>query len=77
MLSGVGPASTLSKFSIPVIADIPAVGQNMHDTTNIGGPSGLNLYTLIYSTPERPRCHGRRRPKAPHQRLGAPFQPFR
>lgn len=40
MLSGVGPAATLSNLSIPVIADIPAVGQNMHDTTNIGGPSG-------------------------------------
>jgi choline dehydrogenase len=29
MVSGVGPASTLENFSIPVIADGPGVGQNM------------------------------------------------
>jgi choline dehydrogenase len=29
MVSGVGPASTLKSFSVPVIADRPSVGQNM------------------------------------------------
>ncbi|KAL1794106.1 hypothetical protein ACET3X_007527 [Alternaria dauci] len=31
MLSGVGPAATLSEHSIPVVADIPGVGQNLWD----------------------------------------------
>jgi len=31
MVSGIGPAATLSKFNIPVIADRPGVGQNMTD----------------------------------------------
>ncbi|KAL4780405.1 hypothetical protein BJX76DRAFT_360902 [Aspergillus varians] len=31
MLSGLGPASTLSAFNIPVIRDIPEIGQNLAD----------------------------------------------
>lgn len=31
MLSGVGNATTLNSFKIPVVADIPAVGQNLWD----------------------------------------------
>ncbi|KAJ0268621.1 hypothetical protein COL940_013219 [Colletotrichum noveboracense] len=31
MLSGIGPAETLTKFEIPVLLDQPAVGKNFHD----------------------------------------------
>jgi choline dehydrogenase len=31
MLSGLGPADHLSEFGIPVVADIPGVGQNLQD----------------------------------------------
>ncbi len=31
MLSGVGPADHLSSFGIPVVADLPGVGQNLQD----------------------------------------------
>lgn len=31
MLSGVGPSARLSKLRIPVVADVPAVGQNLYD----------------------------------------------
>jgi choline dehydrogenase len=36
MVSGVGPASTLESFSIPVIEDRPGVGQNMWDHVESG-----------------------------------------
>lgn len=45
MVSGVGPASTLKAYNIPVVADLPGVGQNMWDHI-IGGPSfRVNLLT--------------------------------
>lgn len=31
MLSGIGPKETLDKFKIPVVADLPGVGQNLQD----------------------------------------------
>ncbi|KAF2676342.1 GMC oxidoreductase [Lentithecium fluviatile CBS 122367] len=31
LLSGIGPASTLSEYSIPIISDLPGVGQNLWD----------------------------------------------
>jgi choline dehydrogenase len=37
MVSGVGPRETLKQHNIPLIADRPGVGQNMHDTCNAGG----------------------------------------
>ena len=36
MLSGVGPAELLSAMQIPVIADLPAVGQNLQDHSGTG-----------------------------------------
>ena len=38
MVSGVGPAATLKQYNIPVVADIPGVGQKMWDHV-LGGPS--------------------------------------
>ena len=37
MVSGIGPKETLKQHNIPLIADRPGVGQNMHDTCNAGG----------------------------------------
>jgi choline dehydrogenase len=38
MVSGIGPKATLDDFGINVVKDLPGVGQNMWDSTNIGGP---------------------------------------
>ena len=38
MVSGIGPKATLDKFGIKVVKDLPGVGQNMWDSTNLGGP---------------------------------------
>lgn len=37
MVSGIRPKATLEWFGIEVVKDIPGVGQNMWDSTNIGG----------------------------------------
>lgn len=37
MLSGIGPKATLNAYGIPVVSALEGVGQNMWDTTNIGG----------------------------------------
>ncbi|KAK4202779.1 putative GMC oxidoreductase [Triangularia verruculosa] len=34
-LSGVGPKKVLNKFSIPIVADLPGVGANLHDQPSI------------------------------------------
>ena len=36
MLSGVGPESVLRKFGIPIVADLPGVGENLQDRYEIG-----------------------------------------
>ncbi|OBZ71487.1 L-sorbose 1-dehydrogenase [Grifola frondosa] len=36
MISGVGPAGHLSKFDIPIVCDLPAVGQNLMDHFSAG-----------------------------------------
>ncbi|CAB0043380.1 unnamed protein product [Trichogramma brassicae] len=41
MLSGVGPADHLLKVGIPVIQDLPGVGQNLQDHVAMGGLSYL------------------------------------
>ncbi|KAF8774260.1 Glucose dehydrogenase like protein [Argiope bruennichi] len=35
MLSGIGPKEQLERFGIPVVADIPGVGQNLRDHLNV------------------------------------------
>ena len=35
MLSGVGPSETLRAAGLPVVADVPAIGQNFHDHPNV------------------------------------------
>uniref|UniRef100_T1J046 Glucose-methanol-choline oxidoreductase N-terminal domain-containing protein n=1 Tax=Strigamia maritima TaxID=126957 RepID=T1J046_STRMM len=42
MLSGIGAKKTLKKFKIPVIADLPGVGENFQDHLLVGGA----VYTL-------------------------------
>ncbi|KAL6155555.1 hypothetical protein ACJBU6_05769 [Exserohilum turcicum] len=37
MVSGIGPRATLEKYNIPVVSDLPGVGQNLHDTPALGG----------------------------------------
>lgn len=36
MISGIGPRETLEKLNIPVLSDLPGVGQNMQDTIILG-----------------------------------------
>lgn len=38
MVSGIGPKDTLERFAIPVVKNLPGVGQNMEDHI-LGGPS--------------------------------------
>ncbi len=35
MLSGIGPAAELNKHGIPVVHDLPGVGQNLHDHVDV------------------------------------------
>lgn len=41
MLSGVGQPEQLRKFDIPVVAELPGVGENFHDHTLIIGPVSM------------------------------------
>jgi choline dehydrogenase len=41
MLSGVGPKEHLQKFGIPLVADLPGVGQNLQDRYEVGVISKL------------------------------------
>ena len=41
MLSGVGPRAQLEKFGIPVVADLPGVGENLQDRYEVGVVSKL------------------------------------
>ena len=40
MVSGIGPKETLKKYNIPVLSDLPGVGQGLQDQP---------LYGLIYN----------------------------
>lgn len=46
MVSGIGPRATVERFSIPVVADLPGVGQNIWDSCPISGPA------YVVSSPE-------------------------
>ena len=45
MVSGIGPKATLSQFGIPVLKDLPGVGQNMWDHTLFGTDYRVNVNT--------------------------------
>jgi choline dehydrogenase len=45
MVSGVGPAKTLRRYNIPVVADRPGVGQNMWDHIFFGPSYRVNVVT--------------------------------
>ncbi|CBF75006.1 hypothetical protein AN3960.2 [Aspergillus nidulans FGSC A4] len=45
MVSGVGPAGLLAEHEIPLVADRPGVGQNMHDHVLFGVSYGVDVDT--------------------------------
>jgi choline dehydrogenase len=45
MVSGVGPRETLQQYGIPVVADLPGVGQNLQDQPLIGVAYRVNVPT--------------------------------
>ncbi|KAK5049088.1 hypothetical protein LTR84_005511 [Exophiala bonariae] len=59
-LSGIGPASELSKFKIPVVVDLPGVGTNLQDryeTTVVGDSNtdfAITKYCTFLRTPDDP-----------------------
>lgn len=54
MLSGIGPQSTLASFDIPIIKDLPGVGQGMQDQNYVGAVYKVNVTTFsqILSDPD-------------------------
>ena len=46
MVSGIGPAKTLAQYDIPLISNLPAVGQNMWDNFIFGPSYPVNVITL-------------------------------
>jgi choline dehydrogenase len=57
-LSGVGPTAELQEFGIPVVTDLPGVGENLQDRYEIGVVSTFksDLATPIYNSPEGITC---------------------
>jgi len=53
MVSGIGPSSQLAPYSIPVISDLPGVGQNMQDHIFFGPayPVALETFTKLANDP--------------------------
>ncbi|KAF2160947.1 GMC oxidoreductase [Zasmidium cellare ATCC 36951] len=45
MLSGIGPSNHLRSHGIPVVHDLPGVGQNLHDKTYVGTGFRVNVET--------------------------------
>lgn len=45
MISGIGPKETLQQYGIPVVADLPGVGQNLQDQPTIGTSYRVNIPT--------------------------------
>jgi choline dehydrogenase len=61
-LSGIGPADELKKFKIPVVKDLPGVGENLGDNYESSllalgkSPFGApGLVTIIFKTPSAPK----------------------
>jgi choline dehydrogenase len=61
-LSGIGPADELKKFKIPVVKDLPGVGENLGDNYEASllalGKlpfSAPGLITIIFKTPSAPK----------------------
>jgi len=53
-LSGIGPKKILQKFGIPVVSDLPGVGQNLQDQSTLTVPYNCKpTYLYIISTPVR------------------------
>jgi choline dehydrogenase len=51
-LSGIGPADELRKFGIPLIVDLPGVGQNLQDRYENGVIVNLtNPFTVFKASP--------------------------
>lgn len=48
LLSGIGPKETLDKFNIPVIIDLPGVGQNLQNHV------GVSLDFTLMKEPDLP-----------------------
>ncbi|KAG8527348.1 uncharacterized protein KY384_007500 [Bacidia gigantensis] len=78
MVSGIGPASTLRAHSIPVLKDVPGVGQNMWDHVLFGishrvnvltGSAGLNSPTVAAKLAEQFKTNG----SGPLSAFGAGF----
>lgn len=62
MLSGVGPRAQLEKFGIPVVVDLPGVGENLQDRYEIGVVSEFaRPFRLLeggtFAPPEGPEAH--------------------
>lgn len=55
MVSGIGPREVLQQHNIPVLANHPGVGQNMHDSCNAGG---ITFPVSVISTAIRKRDPG-------------------
>jgi len=59
-LSGVGPAAELKKFDIPVVVDLPGVGEHLGDNYeasfegDASVPSGGTRVTSMFRTPNEP-----------------------
>ncbi|PKS07152.1 hypothetical protein jhhlp_005752 [Lomentospora prolificans] len=59
-LSGIGPAAELEKFEIPVVVDLPGVGENLGDNYEgsvlaLGqSPTGGSRITVLFRTPSAP-----------------------
>ncbi|KAF2137754.1 GMC oxidoreductase [Aplosporella prunicola CBS 121167] len=55
MASGVGPKAILDQFSIPVVADLPGVGQGIQDQVWLGFSYGVNVTTktqIVLNNPD-------------------------
>ncbi|KAI0594558.1 hypothetical protein F4775DRAFT_596094 [Biscogniauxia sp. FL1348] len=50
MVSGVGPAETLKKHNIPIVVDLPGVGQNLEDHVMYGPSYRVKLDTILAET---------------------------